>query len=477
MRIVNAMIFGNSLNNIHRNVRHVNELVQQIETKKLIQRPSDNPILAARSLRYRTILEETQQFLSNANAGMSWMETSESAFMNLLQGEDAALQEINRRLVAASTGSHTLDNRLAMVTEMREFFDQIKLEMNQTYMGRHVFSGFFANQPPILNADMTGRSFLIHQNIYAAHIQTTMSFQNIGTDGTQPLVRTTNIINLPFRDMDFLEIPGFNVIRMDARDPLAYAPEATSGGLPVLHFIPETGELVMHADTARDFPADVAIRYRVDGPRAGQLNPMVYFRSQEVEYGTNTYLQPINTHTFDTADHHINMEMATANHVTVNSLAREIVTPAMFADLLGLFEFVENLTPSDERAVRAYFLAQGLTGQNLENTVSTFMSDEAIRISDALHSRFTNLLGAFADHTDVVQREHTSLGSRMNRVEMLVTRLEEEEINYTALLSANEDTPLQQAILRRSAAEAAFTAALRANAMIVQLGLVNFLSR
>jgi flagellar hook-associated protein 3 FlgL len=507
MRVVNAMIFGNATSNIHRNVRHVNNLVTQIETRKLIARPSDNPILAARSLRYRTILEETEQFLSNANAAMSWMETSEAAFMNLLYGGDSVLQGINSRLVAAiSDGIHSLDDRLAMVTEMREMFDQIMLEMNQTYMGRYVFSGFFTQQPPILNRAMDGRAFEITQPVNADNIRTVLSFQNLGTDGTQPALHTAHVINLPFREKEntsfsIIDIPGFHVMEVTVMDDHAYRPPATVEDLPVaerpagvaldtpiLHFISSTGELVMHADTARAFPAfpeTIDIQYLVQNPQAGQLNPMVYFNSREVAWdatanagdGAWMPLLPETTHRFDTTDHEIRMEMTTANHVTINSLAREIVTPAMFADLLALFEFVENIRPSEELAVRAYFEAppHELTGTNLDNEVSIFMSDEESRISSALHERFNETLRVFSAHTDVIQREHTSLGSRMNRIDMLVVRLEEEEINYTALLSANEDTPLQEALLRQAAAEAAYAAALRANAMVVQLSLVNFL--
>jgi flagellin-like hook-associated protein FlgL len=251
----------------------------------------------------------------------------------------------------------------------------------------------------------------------------------------------------------------------------------------VLFFIPETGELVMHADTAENFPHSLDIQYRADNLKKGELNPIVYFASREVEWdaaangGTGAWvnLQPETTHSYDTAGHQIRMEMSPSNHIAVNSLAREVFTPAMYADLLSLFEFVENLPVSDSRAVEAYFKDLGYTGQNLTDEVNRFMSDEEARVQDVLHTRFYNMLGVFANHIDVVQREHTSLGSRMNRIEMISVRLEEEEINYTALLSANEDTPLQEAIMRKAAGEAAFAAALRANAMIVQLSLVNFL--
>jgi len=177
-------------------------------------------------------------------------------------------------------------------------------------------------------------------------------------------------------------------------------------------------------------------------------------------------------------DHLIRFEMAASNHITINSLAPEVYTATFFADMRALMEFVENFTLTSEQEVRAFFsnpLNGGYTGAALDNAVSEFMSNEFRDAQGVLHDRFSNLLRAFTHHRDIVQKEHASLGSRMNRIDMLVVRLEEEEINYTALLSANEDTPLQEAIMRKAAAEAAFQASLRATAMSSQLSLVNFL--
>ena len=708
MRVTNSMIYGNGLNNIWRNVRHVNQLVQQIETRKLIQRPSDDPIRAARSLRYRTTLEETQQFLANANSAMSWMETTESAFMNLLTGESSVLQQMYTRFVAGADGVHSLDDRLAMVTELREFFDQIALEMNQTYMGRYVFSGFFTQHPPVLNVDWPGRNFVITQTVDSSQIQQVRSFQNfVENPGQQPQVHNINVIKLPYRDIDFhLNLPGIpesgifladgtpiRVIDFHSTHPDAYRPpESMSIGalngldpsdpnydptetIHFVHHVRDTGELILSDAMRNAFGNGVQMTYEIRDLRAGELNPIVYFPSFEllgldregmtVGAGGSTYnsTSPINSsqmfnhlqnaangsgapiqsfqflmpdgttfslanatsfaidtelanyfnanaagegwpwasfsefvqnmygptptadnyaispanlaifqrvmegalqagfnqpnvvsalppgvnavnpgvtitpagiieinfavspagsavfaqmgscqggggqnfgcglfhtsgafqvvtdmtpplvniptldnaHFFDASNHYIVKEVSPANHIPINSLAPRAFTAAMYSDLRGLFEFVESIRPTERRVIEQYFMDQDYEGQALDNAVDTFLSYEEGLIKDALHTRFTLMLRQFQMHTDEVQREHTHLGSRMTRVEMLEVRLEEEELNMTALLSINEDTPLQEAIMRKNMAEAAFQAALRANAMIVQLSLVNFL--
>jgi flagellin-like hook-associated protein FlgL len=63
----------------------------------------------------------------------------------------------------------------------------------------------------------------------------------------------------------------------------------------------------------------------------------------------------------------------------------------------------------------------------------------------------------------------------MNRLDLLQVRLEEDEAAYTKLMSQNEDTDLEKAILMKAMAEAAYAAALRASANIIQLSLANFI--
>ena len=80
-------------------------------------------------------------------------------------------------------------------------------------------------------------------------------------------------------------------------------------------------------------------------------------------------------------------------------------------------------------------------------------------------------------HVSQASTEHTRLGTRMARLDLLHVRLEENEVAFTALLSENEDTDVPSAIIRKSNAEAAFRDALRAIAMTTQLSLADFINR
>ena len=62
MRITNNIILHNTTSNINGNKVNVNNLNNQMTSQKKIQRPSENPVIAVRSLRLRTTLSEIDQY-------------------------------------------------------------------------------------------------------------------------------------------------------------------------------------------------------------------------------------------------------------------------------------------------------------------------------------------------------------------------------------------------------------------------------
>lgn len=498
MRVTNSMIYGNSMNNIWRNARHLNNLVTQIETGKKTQRPSDDPLLAARALRYRTILAETEQFLRNVQTGMAWMDVSEAAFNNILTGSPthpSIMQRMYTRLVGgAQTGPQELSDHRAILTELRQYFDQMfGVDMNQTYLGRYVFSGFHTNQPPVLKQNWPDRSFIITQNFDGGIIEQTQTFHR-ATPTSMPVHIYINVIKLPFTDVDFdfdisgitgdvpIPTPGitmadgtdFYIVTLDSLDELAYRPESFSAdGRPIIHHLRDTGELIMSNEVRAmiEEAGGISVTYEKNNFRAGELNPIIYFPSVEITGGEAV--------SFDTTGQNIQTEISPNAYITVNSHARNILTANLFADLRRLFDFADTLITSDIRVIRDYFSGppHNLVDDDLTNAVSDFLADEKALFASLIHDRKNNMLETIMIHAAQAQREHTNLGSRMARLEMVGHRLEDDEVSFTELLSDNEDTELATTIMRKNGAEAAFHHALRAIAITTQLSLADFINR
>ena len=63
MRITNKIIQNNSLNNINVNKTLEDQLSTMLSSNKKIVRPSDDPIIALRSLRLRTSVNQVTQYV------------------------------------------------------------------------------------------------------------------------------------------------------------------------------------------------------------------------------------------------------------------------------------------------------------------------------------------------------------------------------------------------------------------------------
>jgi len=287
---------------INRNMRNLDEVIRQLETTKRVSVPSDCPITAARALKFRTATAENEQFQRNVNNGVAWMNVTESAFTNINQ---ELLRSVRELLVQGANDTLNLDNKKSIVSQISSLFDEIGNQVNQRFAGRYLFSGLRTDEPPVFTQD-NNRTFVLTQHFNLNNIARTSSFQRLPVDGlVQPVVHNVNVLKLAYQGLDTqafpvgadlttavinnptgISIPGFQVVKISNQNANAYLPPAPAAApaLPVLHFIPETGELVMHSDVANNFPREgVSVTYQRTGFRQGEINPAVYFTARELD--------------------------------------------------------------------------------------------------------------------------------------------------------------------------------------------------
>lgn len=138
MRITNAMMTNRLLTNVNRNLTKLDKYNLQMGTGKKIQMPSEEPITASRALKFRTIVSDTEQYSKNVKQATSWMEITESAFNNI----NDILITMREQCVYAATDTNESPDREKILTEYNDLLAQIEGELNVTYMGRYVFSGY-----------------------------------------------------------------------------------------------------------------------------------------------------------------------------------------------------------------------------------------------------------------------------------------------------------------------------------------------
>ena len=155
MRVTNSMMSNRMLTNINRNLTLLNKYNTQGSTGKKIQVPSDDPIIASRSLKFRTMLSETEQYAKNTSDATSWIDATETVFVNM----NKILEDMKSLMTQGSNDTYTLEDRKKVLTEYMSLIEQLEQELNSDYMGRSLFSGFKTDQKPIIK-DANGNNIL-----------------------------------------------------------------------------------------------------------------------------------------------------------------------------------------------------------------------------------------------------------------------------------------------------------------------------
>lgn len=137
------------MNSLYTNMGRMDTLFNQMNTLKKIQRPSDDPIIAGRSLKLRINVMETEQHKNNVDEAKAWMDVTEAVLSNMTQ----ILKEIRTKCNQASNGTLTPDDKDKIVQDIQQLYKQLQQESNVTYAGRYVFSGYKTDQPVYLDKD------------------------------------------------------------------------------------------------------------------------------------------------------------------------------------------------------------------------------------------------------------------------------------------------------------------------------------
>lgn len=90
-------------------------------------------------------------------------------------------------------------------------------------------------------------------------------------------------------------------------------------------------------------------------------------------------------------------------------------------------------------------------------------------------SQLSSLLGNIDDELGNLMRVRAGLGARMNRVELTANRLEDDNVNFTMLMSKNEDVDIAESIMKLQNEENVYKASLSTGARVIQPSLVDFL--
>lgn len=499
MRITNKMMTNNMLGNINKNKVNMTNLEQQYSTGKKIQKPSDDPIVTVRALKLRTNLSELGQYYEkNIPDAKSWMDVTESALTTV----NDILTKVNTYCVQGSSDTLTASDRSSIASNLEQLKQQIYQEGNTNYAGRYVFTGYKTDSSLVFTEDISNLTYNITENMAGEDIQvvdkvsgnyTLNDYDNTPNDFTvSPKMNEVYRMQLSYNGLtppvpDDMSIRVFqknaagelieqtpfdNIVTISANDPNAYLPDTGE-----VHYLPETGELILGATAYQELRTadNMKISYTKTGFQNGDLKPEHYFDctmtdNDKPEQGTITYTK---------SSQAIEYEVNYNQKIKVNTEGSDAISHRIGRRIDDIVNAVDEVRLTEDKIREVNKRLEDVTLTDVEitryNKLKDQLDTELELKKKAMQQAFEK--GNSASHTeqDRVNEAVADLGSRYVRLELTENRLSNQKVDFEDLLSQNEDVDIAETIVKYTAAETIYNASLSAAAKVVQNTLLDFL--
>jgi len=137
-RVTQRMLTGQALSSVETASTRMANAQEQMTTGRKLNRPSDGPADTTVALKARTGVTQQTQYQRNAQDGLGWLSTVDTA----LQQSNSL---VNRAYVLALQGANTASNGPTAEDALADEVDQLKQGLlslaNTQYLGRPVFGG------------------------------------------------------------------------------------------------------------------------------------------------------------------------------------------------------------------------------------------------------------------------------------------------------------------------------------------------
>ena len=415
MRITNNMLINNMINYIGNNLTRMDKYQNQLATGKKISVPSDDPVVAARALKLRTDVAEIEQYQKNTKDAQSWLDTTEDTLAKM--GD--VLHKARELAVQAANGTNTVDDMQKIEEEVK----QLRLQMiqfgNSTYAGRYLFSGYKTDTKLLDDNGMFNISVTNSENIkYEIGIGDDMNINVTGGDlfnnGAATVGNTSGITVGNFNISSLTFTAANNVLNMNVDGP-AVAINITPG---------------TYAD-ANALASEIQTRINIAKP-AAVANVTVTTIGNKLQFESGS-----------------------------TGAGSSILMDTVGSTALGALGLTANIQMNGTVSTTGTLIA------DFDQFVSMLNSGDQTGIS--------NLLTNIDNDMNNILRVRADVGARSNRIDLTSNRLDSDNINFTKLMSTNEDVDMVDAIMNLKNEENVYKASLSGGARIIQPTLLDFL--
>ncbi|WP_284644981.1 flagellar hook-associated protein FlgL [Paenibacillus silviterrae] len=149
MRVTQGMLNSQLLRNINTNLTRMQNNQEQLSTGRKINRPSDDPVGMAFSLRYRSEQSANEQYESNLDAAMSLLDYTDT----MMGQANSVIQRVRELAVAGANGTNPQQALDSIKSEVEQLYSQMVSIGNSQFNGRYIFNGQMTDKAPYTEAN------------------------------------------------------------------------------------------------------------------------------------------------------------------------------------------------------------------------------------------------------------------------------------------------------------------------------------
>ncbi|WP_100374055.1 flagellar hook-associated protein FlgL [Bacillus sp. FJAT-45037] len=147
MRVTQMMLSTNSLKHINQGYNRLANLQDQLSTGKRITKASEDPVIAMKGMRYRSQVNEVEQFKRNLREVYSWVDAADSA----LDEGTQTLQRIRELATQASNDTYEGTQRANIAKEVKQLREHLQSVANTKNSNKYIFNGTNTTRAPIVD--------------------------------------------------------------------------------------------------------------------------------------------------------------------------------------------------------------------------------------------------------------------------------------------------------------------------------------
>ena len=500
MRVTNLMMTNNALHNLQKQENRLNKLDQQYTSQKKISSPSEDPIVAARALKLNTTYSEVGQYVDkNIPDASAWLKMTQSALDNV----SSILANASEKCVQANADGLGDTDRVAIATALSEMSEQIYQEGTSSYAGRYLFTGYKTDTNLIFTKKEENLKYKITEELSMDDISKKSTVVNeVAHESTQagkvPVKEDFYRIRLAYADLDTVTVDNTNDGQDAATPSVSIYNNDTEKEMKItksfdtynefiedyetnelddndIVYIADKGEIILGKSVkdTLEHTKSFSVTYQKTGFENGELRPEHYFTCTQTDTSTGKVVE------FKQTKQEIKYLVNYNQQLAVNVEAKNCFSHDIGRDVAELVDIVNDAVAANEKK-KEY---EEKLGSCVEGSAEYEKYKDLVEVATTeyelknkiMQTAFSESETKFKQYGVTFSNQGTDVGTRQQRLDLILNRLKDQQADVEELQSENIDVDLTDIIVRFTSAYDVYQAALSATGKSITQTLLDYL--